>query len=138
MGGMIGQLLAIHYPERVESLVSIMSSTGSRRVGQPHPRLLRTVLRMPPRTSEEYVDFGVRIFRAIGSPGYPHDEKWLRERAIQTHSRGMDVLGVIRQVIAIAAARNRTRALRRLSVPTAVIHGSADPLTHVSGGRATA
>jgi pimeloyl-ACP methyl ester carboxylesterase len=138
MGGMIGQLLAIRYPERVESLVSIMSSTSSRRVGQPHPKLLRTVLRLPPRTSEEYVDYAVRIFRAIGSPGYPLDEEWLRERATQTHSRGVDVLGVIRQVIAIAAARNRTRALRRLTVPAAVIHGSEDPLVHVSGGRATA
>ncbi len=37
MGGMIAQLLAIRHPERVLSLVSIMSTTGNRRVGRPHP-----------------------------------------------------------------------------------------------------
>ena len=33
MGGMIGQTLACRHPERVLSLTSIMSSTGSREVG---------------------------------------------------------------------------------------------------------
>jgi len=138
MGGMIGQLMAIRYPERVHSLVSIMSSTGSRRVGQPHPKLLRLLMRIPPRSTADYVGYGVRLFRAIGSPDYALEEEWLRERAAQTYARGVDVLGVIRQVIAIEAARNRTRALRRLRLPAAVIHGSADPLVHSSGGRATA
>ena len=38
MGGMIGQTLAIEHPERIRSLVSIMSTTGSRRVGMPTPK----------------------------------------------------------------------------------------------------
>ena len=36
------------------------------------------------------------------------------------------------------AARDRTPSLSQLRVPTTVIHGDADPLINVSGGRATA
>ena len=35
LGGMIAQLLATRYPDRVRSLASIMSTTGDRAVGQP-------------------------------------------------------------------------------------------------------
>ena len=35
MGGMIGQTMAIRRPERVRSLVSMMSTTGNRWVGSP-------------------------------------------------------------------------------------------------------
>ena len=40
--------------------------------------------------------------------------------------------------MAILASGDRTEALRRLDVPTVVIHGVEDPLIDVSGGTATA
>jgi pimeloyl-ACP methyl ester carboxylesterase len=39
---------------------------------------------------------------------------------------------------AVVTAYDRSRRLRDVRVPTTVIHGDADPLVHVSGGRATA
>src|SRR5260221_6981132 len=45
MGGMIAQTLAIHDPERVKSLVSIMSSPGARRHLVSKPRALKALLR---------------------------------------------------------------------------------------------
>ena len=42
MGGMIAQLIAIRHRERVLSLVSIMSTTGNRRVGRPIRAFSRT------------------------------------------------------------------------------------------------
>jgi pimeloyl-ACP methyl ester carboxylesterase len=35
-------------------------------------------------------------------------------------------------------AGDRTEALRRITVPTVVVHGTADRMCHPSGGRATA
>jgi|SRR5438067_767466 len=138
MGGMIAQTLAIRHPARVLSLTSIMSTTGSRLVGRPSPRVMATLFAPPPRTREAYVELLVRSFRMIGSPGYPFDETRMRERAKRTYDRGTNPAGTLRHMAAIVAARDRSAGLRRLRVPALVVHGSRDPMVHVSGGRATA
>jgi pimeloyl-ACP methyl ester carboxylesterase len=137
-GGMIAQVLAIRYPGRVMSLVSIMSSTGDRAVGQPHPEALPALLTRPPADREEYAEFAVRAFRTIGSPGFEGDEEKRRERARASFDRGYFPEGTSRQLVAILASGDRTAALRGLDVPTAVIHGTDDVLIDVSGGKATA
>ena len=43
-----------------------------------------------------------------------------------------------RQAVAFVASGDRTELLRRLEVPTLVIHGLADRMCDVSGGRAVA
>src|SRR5687768_17580598 len=79
MGGMIGQTLACRHPERVLSLTSIMSSTGSRETGQPKPEILMALLTPAPGDRPGYVDTMVNMFKLIGSPAYPPDEAELRE-----------------------------------------------------------
>ncbi|WP_326566654.1 alpha/beta hydrolase [Amycolatopsis rhabdoformis] len=138
LGGMIAQTLAIRHPGRVRSLTSIMSTTGSRLIGHPSPRAAASMLAPQPRGREEYVELLVKTFRLIGSPGYPFDEKRMRERAERTYDRGVNPGGAARQLAAILSTRDRTAALRRLTVPALVIHGARDPLVNVSGGRATA
>ncbi len=138
MGGMIAQTLAIRYPARVLSLTSIMSTTGSRLVGRPSPKAMSMLLGARPRDRAEYVELAVRTFRVIGSPGYPFDEARMRERAERTFDRGVHPGGTVRQLAAIMADRERTPKLRKVRVPALVVHGSRDPLVHVSGGRATA
>ena len=138
MGGMIAQLLAIRHPDRVQSLVSIMSSTGDRRVGRPHPRLYLRVLRRARTDREGYVQDFVATFRAIGSRTYPSAPARLRAIAERCYERGIHPDGAARQLAAILAAPDRTPRLRGLSVPTTVIHGDQDRLVTPSGGRATA
>ncbi len=137
MGGMIAQLLAIGHPELVRSLTSIMASTGNRLVGRPSARGTSALLSAPPMEREPYVEHLVSVFRAIGSPGFPFEEDRMRLRAARTFDRGLNRAGTARQLAACLAARDRTRALRRVTVPTAVIHGASDPLIHLSGGTAT-
>ena len=45
---------------------------------------------------------------------------------------------LVRQFGAIVASGSREEALTQLAVPTVVLHGDADPLVDISGGRRTA
>ena len=136
MGGMIAQTIAIEYPSRVLSLTSIMSTTGHRSVGRPSPRLIRKIARREPPTRETAVDRAVELFREISGPTF--DEADFRVLAQASVDRSFRPAGTARQLAAILASGDRTEALRRLDVPTLVIHGLVDPLVRPSGGVATA
>jgi pimeloyl-ACP methyl ester carboxylesterase len=137
-GGMIAQTVAIRHPDRVLSLTSIMSTTGDRTVGQPHPEAIPALLTRPPADRDGFVEFVVGAWKVIGSPGFDVDEEALRARAGASYDRGIYPDGTGRQLLAILASGDRTQELGRLDVPTAVIHGTDDVLIDVSGGRATA
>jgi pimeloyl-ACP methyl ester carboxylesterase len=138
MGGMIAQSLAIRHPERVRSLVSIMSTTGDRSVGSPADVALGVLLAPAARDRDEALQRAVDTYRVIGSPGFEFDEAALRERAGLSFDRAYDPAGVARQLAAILTTDDRTPHLGEIAVPTLVIHGEQDTLVDVSGGRATA
>ncbi len=138
MGGMIVQTVAIETPERVRSLVSMLSTTGSRWVGLPSYKAFGVLLGAPPKGRDAVIERGVKTFGVIGSPGFPFDEERVRDVAGRSYDRGHSADGVLRQLHAITASGDRTRALRGVEVPTTVIHGSRDPLVRPNGGRATA
>jgi pimeloyl-ACP methyl ester carboxylesterase len=138
MGGMIVQAAAIEDPGRVRSLTSIMSTTGSRRVGHPSYKTFGLLLGNPPREREAAIERVIKTFKLIGSPGYPFEEKRVREIAGRSFDRGHSEAGIARQLHAITASGDRTPALRKLNLPALVIHGRNDLLVNPSGGRATA
>lgn len=138
MGGMIVQQMAIERPERVRSLCSIMSTTGSRRVGHPSYKTFGLLIAKPPRGREAAIERAVKTFKVIGSPGYPFEEERIRQLAGEFFDRGHSHAGIMRQLHAITASGDRTARLRELDVPAVVIHGKNDVLVHPSGGRATA
>ncbi|MEA2197760.1 MAG: hypothetical protein QOJ25_1811 [Solirubrobacteraceae bacterium] len=138
MGGMIAQLIAIRHPERVLSLVSIMSTTGNRRVGRPEPRVALRMLRPAARTRDAYIEDHIQTYRLIGSRDFDFEEEHKRQRAGRLFGRGIHPAGSARQMAAVVTAEDRTELLRQIRMPTAVIHGEQDPLVNVSGGRATA
>jgi pimeloyl-ACP methyl ester carboxylesterase len=138
MGGMIAQTLAAERPELVRSLTSIMSTTGSRRYGQPALSVYRYLLRPPPRDREGYIERSAEVFGLVGSTGFDRDEQYIRERAARSYDRGFDVRAGGRQLGAIVASGDRTNALKGIEAPTLVIHGTVDKMIRPSGGRATA
>jgi len=138
MGGMIAQTVAIEHPDRVRTLCSIMSTTGSRRVGLPRLRALGTLLSKPPRDRESYAEAVKQTFKVIGSPGHPADEDRWRALALAAYDRCFYPRGVARQLHAITSSGDRTKHLQELRVPTLVLHGREDPLVRPAGGRATA
>jgi len=138
MGGMIAQTLAARHPEQVRSLVSIMSSTGGRWTGQPALRIYPIFLRRAPSAREAYIAHTESLFGMIGSRRLPREPADIRAIAGASYDRDHDPRGPLRQLAAILASGDRTPELRRITVPTLVIHGSDDPLVAPSGGRATA
>jgi pimeloyl-ACP methyl ester carboxylesterase len=138
MGGMIAQTLAIEHPERVRSLTSIMSTTGSRDLPPARPEAMGALLTPIPTEREAAIERSVEIFRLIGSPGFPFDETEMRARAARAFDRGVNPAGVARQLVAILASGSRREALGSVRAPTLVIHGAADPLVPVEAGRDTA
>lgn len=137
MGGMIVQTMALEHPERVLSLTSIMSTTGRRSVGWQDPRLLPILLARRAGSREEYVASSARLWKVIGSPLYPDTVEDVANRAGETWDRGISASGVARQMLAILTQPDRTKRLGDVTAPTLVIHGLADKMVHVSGGRAT-
>lgn len=137
MGGMIAQHVAFRYPGRVLSLVSIMSTTGGRLVGQPKMAIIPLFLKKPSAGKEEYVESGVKLYRAIGSKRF-FDEDYVRQSAALSWDRGVNMAGTGRQLQAITADGSRKRQLARIKAPTLVIHGKDDRLVSPSGGKATA
>jgi pimeloyl-ACP methyl ester carboxylesterase len=138
MGGMIAQTLAIQHQPRLRSMVSIMSTTGNRRSGQPSLKVYGVLLGSPPLTRDQVIDRSVKTFRVIGSPGFPFEEEHICELAGLSYDRGHSAAGVARQLHAITASGDRTKNLRNVQIPCAVIHGTRDPLVKPSGGKATA
>ena len=135
MGGMIAQTIAINHASRAKSLTSIMSTTGSRRVGQPRMRDLPKLAKLTKGTADDAVKRNIDVFRMIsGSSFNEADTRILSERAFK---RNYDPDGVARQTAAIAASPDRTPVLRQLRVPALVVHGLEDTLVRPSGGFAT-
>ncbi len=113
MGGMIAQVLAAKYPERVASLTSIMSTTFA-----PH---------LPPPTSAAEGNL-----RSLAEG----DAEASREEAMR--NRGFYPESMERHLMAVFSSGDRTEQVQTIDKPTLVIHGSEDPLIPPEHGVHTA
>ncbi|HXC55752.1 MAG TPA: alpha/beta hydrolase [Rhizomicrobium sp.] len=139
MGGMIAQMVAANHPGKTLSLTSIMSTTGNPALPQATPEAMAVLMtRAPADDFKALVEQAVRAQKVVGSPAYPPDEAMLKRNAIADLNRSNYPVGFTRQMAAIMASGDRRAALRKIAAPTVVLHGIADPLVPVDGGRDTA
>jgi len=138
MGGMIAQEIAISYPQRVRSLISIMSTTGNPRMPQPTRQAAATLLAPPPTTKEEYFARHAQTWKVLRAGSFPEDEALDRARAERNFARGLNPAGVGRQFRAVLASGSRKERLHAVKAPTLVIHGTVDPLVPPAHGQDTA
>lgn len=140
MGGMIAQVVAASYPERVLTLTSIMSTSGRRGLPGPTGAARKAVLAKAenPRDLDSVTEHMVNTMRAIGSPAYPASDADLRQRVRASVLRNVTAAGIARQLVAVAASGDRVAMLKTIKSPTLVIHGTDDPLVPIDCGRDTA
>jgi pimeloyl-ACP methyl ester carboxylesterase len=136
MGGSVAQQLAIGRPDMVRSLTSIMASSGEPGYGQPQPAAMRALLTPLRGTRTEIIDQSVALRRSLAAGHF--DEAAARAVAGEAYDRCWYPQGVGRQLLAAVSAPDRSAGLRRLTLPTLIVHGDADPLVDVSGGRRVA
>jgi pimeloyl-ACP methyl ester carboxylesterase len=140
MGGMIAQLVAADFPERTASMTSIMSSTGNPNLPRAKPEAmarLNTPAPNPNENLEAFLDSSVEGAKVMAGT-YPVDEAKIREDALATFRRNYYPVGFQRQYAGVMASPDRRPKLKTITAPTVVIHGDADPLVPVEGGRDTA
>ena len=138
LGGMIVQTMAIEYPARIRTLTSIMSTTGEPSVSTPKPEALAVLMSVPPSDREACIEDAVKMQRILRGWKYPLDEAFVRQEAARAFDRCFHPEGTTRQLAAILASGSRREKLKSLKVPTLVIHGDADPLVPIEGGKDTA
>lgn len=138
MGAMIGQEMAVHWPDRMQTLISIMSTTGRPSLPPPTPEALEILMKPFPGEREGYIEAFVAAFRTLSGPVHPTHDGLTRRWAEEHYDRGLNPDGIARQMAAITASGDRTARLQQVAVPTLVLHGSADPLLPLEHGRATA
>lgn len=139
MGGMIVQLMAVHHPERLMSMTSIMSTTGNGKLPQAEKHAMEALIAPLKGMDEEtLVAHGLNIAKNIGSPGFPFDPEAQREKVLKNIRRSVYPAGLPRQLAAIIDDGCRRSRLASVRTPTLVLHGEDDPLVKVEAGDDTA
>jgi pimeloyl-ACP methyl ester carboxylesterase len=134
MGGMIAQHMAALQPARITRLTLMMTTSGSRSLPQPSARIRGALLSRPsdPHDPEAIVAYLEQLFALIGSPAYRTDPGVFRARLRAIVARAWRPAGVARQLVAIVADGDRTPMLGKITAPTHIVHGAADPLVPVA------
>ncbi len=139
MGGMIAQLMAVHHPERLATLTSIMSTTGHGKLPQAEKHAIEALTApLAAQNEETVIAHGLNIVKNIGSPGYPFDPEEQRERVLANMRRSLYPAGLPRQLAAIIDDGCRRSRLAQVRTPTLVLHGEDDPLVKLAAGEDTA
>lgn len=139
LGGMIGQVMAVHHADRVRTLTSVAAGPSPQwRVCRPKLGVTLKVIGLGRKVGtgpDAAADFMVKMLKIIGSPGYPLDEE--RIRAI-TRVYPDDQAATMRHIAAMRRSGDRRPELARVTAPTLLLHGADDPLQSPHAAREVA
>jgi pimeloyl-ACP methyl ester carboxylesterase len=139
MGGMIAQLVALDHPAKARSLISVFSTTGDPSLPRSTPEAQAALMTPAPGTDRaSVVAHSLKGRRAYASTRFPFDEVRLAELAGASYDRSFYPQGSLRQWTAVMVSPPRTERLKKLHIPTLVLHGTADTLIPCAAGRHTA
>ncbi|MCP4754420.1 MAG: alpha/beta hydrolase [Proteobacteria bacterium] len=138
MGAAIAQTFVIGNRSRALSLISIYGSTGDPGLPQPKPEAINVFLAPPPENREQFIEQGIESTKILSGTGFPFDEAWHGNLAARAFDRSFYLSGTPRQILAGMASSYRKPALKKMTLPTLVVHGIDDPAVPVEGGKDTA
>lgn len=140
MGGMISQIIAARFPERVASLGIVFSSTNQPLLPPPSPSAILPLMKGPGKgaTDEQRLAHSMKLVKSIGSPAYQRPDAEIEAFVRRMFARSYYPAGVKRQMMAVLGTGNLRPYAKRINAPTVVIHGEQDPLIRPAGGKAVA
>ncbi len=138
MGGMIAQIVAAQYPDKVASLGLLFTSNNQRFLPPPYPKQLISLIGRPESHDEDgIIRHSIRLFNIIGSPGYINQVE-VAEFARKLYRRSYYPAGVLQQFLAILCTGSLLHLDKQIQQPTIVVHGSRDRLLPPAHGKAVA
>lgn len=126
MGGMICQVMAIRFPDRVRSLGLLITSPGPDERLSPTSDDVVAIAVRPATTDAELEQRSVDLWRVLTGSRFPFDESHYRELAAMDAARGTNPNSA--HGVAVFTAPSRIEALAGVSVPTLVVQGTEDPI----------
>ena len=139
MGGMITQIIALDYPERVLSITPIMTSPGIQndKLSGPTKELLDAIKKSFVFNLKGQIEDGVvEIYRQLTGSRFPFDENKFREKLKPIIEHGNNPFAL--HGAAVGASLDRSSRLSEINVPTLVIHGTEDAILPLDHGVAVA
>ncbi|WP_273777233.1 MULTISPECIES: esterase EstB [unclassified Acinetobacter] len=138
MGGMIAQILAAKYPEKVNKLGLMFTSNNQPLLPPPFPKQLLSLLEKPASNDEAgIIDHSLKLFNLIGSPGHINPIEAI-QTARKLYQRSYYPAGVLQQFLAILCTGSLLQLDKQIAQPTLIVHGSQDRLLPPSHGKAVA
>ena len=139
MGGMITQIIALDYPERVLSITPIMTSPGvqNESLSGPTKELLEAMKKSFVFNLKGRIEDGVvEIYRQLTGSRFPFNEDKFREKLEPIVAHGNNPFAL--HGAAVGASPDRTPRLHEIDVPALIIHGTEDAILPLDHGVAVA
>ena len=157
MGGLIAELMAAHYPERIHSILLFGSSPDIRPMNRAYAGLpseesvtlnpptaayiewMNSYIKILPSTNEEKLTLRLEGWNKLNGNVYPLDEKKNIEMQKEFLSRLHHTQGIINHITLLRSPRSEQLVLEtpsKIQVPTTIIHGSEDPIFPPDHGKA--
>ncbi len=139
MGGMITQIIALDYPERVLSITPIMTSPGIHNdsLSGPTEELLEAMKKSFVYNLKGRIEDGVvEIYRQLTGSRFPFNEQDFREKLKPVIAHGNNPFAL--HGAAVGASPDRTSRLHEIKVPALIIHGTEDAILPLDHGIAVA
>ena len=115
-----------------------MTHPGAVTYSLPSPKLLTLLLDQPGESFESQLNFNLRFWNLVCGPDCHPPDSEIHRLTEANSVRSSAPHGRYRQMAAIITALDRSEWLRKVQIPTAVLHGSDDPLIIPRGGKTLA
>jgi pimeloyl-ACP methyl ester carboxylesterase len=126
MGGFIAMELSLRHPSLVDKLILVATTAGGSAYIPPAREVGALLV---PNKNENPETLIRRVYPSIAAPGYMHSHPEDLDRVVQySKSKPMSLSSYQRQLGAAMTWPGIVDRMRRISKPSLVVHGAADPL----------
>lgn len=137
LGGIIAQIIASDFPERINSLTIIMSTSLNPTLPQPRAEVMQLMLRPMPNFKAElnlYLDQRLEFIKAIAGSDFPIKIEEEKEKILKDLERAPSA-NILGQICAMALTSYDLNRLQKIKTPTLVVHGSEDSIFPIACGK---